>query len=144
MITTSPLDIASISSSVTAPCTGATSLFVGTTRDNFQGKKVVRLEYEAYEPMAKKEMSKLCSELRSKWSLHNIAIHHRLGLVEVTEASVVIAVSSPHRKASLEAVQFAIDKLKETVPIWKKEIYEEGGEEWKQNQECVWKQTNGT
>ena len=102
VITTSPLDVAAISSSVTAPCTGATSLFVGTTRDNFQGKKVVRLEYEAYEPMAKKEMAKLCKELRSKWSLHNIAIHHRLGLVKVTEASVIIAVSSPHRKESLE------------------------------------------
>ena len=102
VITTSPLDIAAISNSVTAPCTGATSLFVGTTRDNFQGKKVVRLEYEAYEPMAKKEMVKLCADLRSKWTLHNITIHHRLGLVQVTEASVVIAVSSPHRKESLE------------------------------------------
>jgi len=144
VITTAPLDVAAISSSVTDPCTGATSLFVGTTRDNFQGKKVVRLEYEAYEPMAKKEMAKLCKELRSRWSLHNIAIHHRLGLVKVTEASVIIAVSSPHRKESLEAVQFAIDKLKETVPIWKKEVYEEGGEEWKQNQECKWKEKSGS
>ena len=101
-MTTAPLDVGAISSSVTDPCTGATSLFVGTTRDNFQGKKVVRLEYEAYEPMAKKEMAKLCKELRSRWSLHKIAIHHRLGLVKVTEASVIIAVSSPHRKESLE------------------------------------------
>jgi len=145
VITTSPLDIGAISSSITAPCTGATSLFVGTTRDNFQGRKVVRLEYEAYEPMAKKEMYKLCSEVRTKWSsVHKIAIHHRIGLVKVTEASVVIAVSSPHRKESLEAVQFAIDRLKETVPIWKKEVYEEGEEQWKENQECSWKNKPGT
>ena len=85
--------------------TGATSIFVGTTRDNFAGKVVVRLEYEAYEQMAAKEMAKLCSELRQRWpSIHRIAVHHRLGVVDVTEASVVIAVSSPHRKESLEVI----------------------------------------
>ena len=102
-ITNNKLDVAAISASVTAQCTGATSLFVGTTRDNFQGKKVLRLEYEAYEGMARKELEKLCQEVRSKWpTVHKIAIHHRLGVVEVTEASVVIAVSSPHRQDSLE------------------------------------------
>jgi len=139
-ITPSQLDVGAISSSVTEVCTGATSLFVGTTRDNFQGKKVVRLEYEAYEGMARKELAKLCQEVRSKWpGIHKIAIHHRLGVVEVTQASVVIAVSSPHRRDSLEAVQFAIDKLKQTVPIWKKEIYAEGEDAWKENQECRWR-----
>ena len=102
-ITNNRLDVAAISASVTDPGTGATSLFVGTTRDNFQGRKVLRLEYEAYEGMARKELDKLCQQVRSKWpEVHKIAIHHRLGLVEVTEASVVIAVSSPHRKESLE------------------------------------------
>ena len=102
-ITNTRLDVAAISDSVTDQCTGATSLFVGTTRDNFQGKKVLRLEYEAYEGMARKELDKLCQLVRSKWpEVHKIAIHHRLGVVEVTEASVVIAVSSPHRKDSLE------------------------------------------
>ena len=102
-ITNNRLDVAAISASVTDPGTGATSLFVGTTRDNFQGRKVVRLEYEAYEGMARKELDKLCQQVRSKWpEVHKIAIHHRLGVVEVTEASVVIAVSSPHRKDSLE------------------------------------------
>lgn len=140
LVTHSPLDIGYISASVTAPSTGATSLFVGTTRDNFEGKKVVKLEYEAYQPMAIKELKKLCDELRSKWSsIHRIAIHHRLGEVKVTEASVVIAVSSPHRADSLEAVQHCIDRLKATVPIWKKEIYEEEtGGEWKENKECLW------
>ena len=103
VITPDPLDVGAISASVTDHSTGATSLFVGTTRDNFQGKVVVRLEYEAYEPMAKKEIAKICQELRQKWpGVHKIAVHHRLGLVEVKEASIVIAISSPHRKDSLE------------------------------------------
>ena len=102
-ITNNRLDVAAISASVTDPGTGATSLFVGTTRDNFQGRKVVRLEYEAYEGMARKQLLAICQELRTKWpDLHSIAIHHRLGLVEVTQASVVIAISSPHRKDALQ------------------------------------------
>lgn len=140
LVTYSTLDVGLISASVTSPCTGATSLFVGTTRDNFGGRKVVNLEYEAYEGMATKELAKLCVDLRSRWgNLHKIAIHHRLGEVKVTEASVVIAISSPHRKESLEAVHYCIDQLKATVPIWKKEIYEdEEGGTWKENQECSW------
>ena len=102
-LTQEPLDITAVSNSVTAPSTGATSLFVGTTRDNFEGKEVVRLEYEAYEGMARKQLLAICQELRTKWpDLHSIAIHHRLGLVEVTQASVVIAISSPHRKDALQ------------------------------------------
>ena len=135
-ITHDMLDVNQISKQVTEPCTGATSLFVGTTRDNFQGKKVIQLEYEAYVPMAKKKLVELCNRLRVKWSdLHHIAIYHRLGLVGPCEASVIIGISSAHRKASLEAVQFAIDELKATVPIWKKELYEDGSE-WKENKEC--------
>ena len=102
-LTQEPLDVGAISASVTAPSTGATSLFVGTTRDNFDGKEVVRLEYEAYEAMARKQLLAVCRELRSKWEdLHSIAIHHRLGLVEVKQASVVIAISSPHRKDAIQ------------------------------------------
>jgi len=135
-ITFDVLDINQVSKQVTEPCTGATSLFVGTTRDNFQGKKVIQLEYEAYVPMAKKKLNELCNRLRVKWSdLHHIAIYHRLGLVGPCEASVIIGISSAHRQASLEAVQFAIDELKATVPIWKKELYEDGSE-WKENKEC--------
>ena len=103
VITHNQLDIGAISSSVTDNNTGATSLFVGTTRDNFQGKAVIKLEYEAYQSMATKEIQKICDEIRGKWpDVHKIAVHHRLGVVEVREASVVIAVSSPHRKDSLE------------------------------------------
>ena len=103
MITHNQLDVAAISASVTDDCTGATSIFVGTTRDNFQGKKVVRLEYEAYEGMARRQLECLCQQVRAKWpAVHKVAIQHRLGVVEVCQASVVIAISSPHRKDSLE------------------------------------------
>lgn len=102
---------------------------------------MVLLEYEAYEAMALKTMNLICEEMRARWSdIKNIGIHHRLGTVPVKEASVVIAVSSPHRKSSLEAVHFAIDELKKSVPVWKKEQYAEGEgcSEWKENRECTW------
>lgn len=94
--------------------------------------------------MAIKAITKICDEMRVKWSeIKHIAIYHRLGIVPVKESSVIIAISSPHRNASLEAVQFAIDALKKSVPIWKKELYdEEQGMEgiWKENKECYWLQ----
>jgi len=113
----------------------------------------VRLEYEAYEPMAIAEIKKICDQLRGKWAIENIGVIHRLGLVPVKEASIVVAISSEHRRESLEAVHFAIDALKAAVPIWKKEVYA-GDQEltsnsdsgmadensaWKANQECFWK-----
>lgn len=135
-ITEKALDVQEISEKVTESSTGATSLFIGTTRDHFHGKKVLKLEYEAYVPMAKKKLKELCNSLRVKWpDLHHIGIYHRLGQVGPCEASVIIAISSAHRKESLEAVQFAIDELKASVPIWKKELYEDGSE-WKSNKEC--------
>lgn len=123
---------------VTHPSCGAVSLFIGTTRDNFEGKDVVQLAYEAYEEMADKEMRKLCAEARGKWNLKHIALHHRLGLVPVTESSIIVAVSSEHRRESLDAVSFLIDSLKAKVPIWKKELYHDGSSDWKRNKECVW------
>lgn len=102
--------------------------------------QVISLEYEAYENMALKEMGKICTELRVRWpSLKHIVIYHRLGIVPVSEVSVVIAASAPHRVAALESVNFAIDQLKSRVPIWKKEVYEKDliGE-WKANVECPW------
>lgn len=105
--------------------------------------KVVSLEYEAYDEMAKKEMASICFEIRQRWpEVKHIAMHHRLGLVPVKEASVVIAISSPHRKASLEALPFALDELKKSVPVWKKEFYKEqegeASSQWKENPECTW------
>lgn len=138
------LNVNSIYSEVVENSTGAVSLFVGTTRDNFEGKKVIRLEYEAFKPMACKEIKKICQNIREKWKVEHIAFHHRLGAVPVGEASVVIAVSSEHRVESLEAVQFGIDALKKSVPIWKKELYSEGAPEWKANKECLWTSKNKT
>ena len=97
-ITEEPLKVDEISAQVTDKSTGATSLFIGTTRDNFDGKKVIKLEYEAYTPMAKKKLKELCNRLRVKWEdLYHIAIYHRLGEVGPCEASVIIAISSAHR-----------------------------------------------
>uniref|UniRef100_A0A1B0CXZ7 Molybdopterin synthase catalytic subunit n=1 Tax=Lutzomyia longipalpis TaxID=7200 RepID=A0A1B0CXZ7_LUTLO len=120
------LVVSDVSDLVAHESCGAISLFVGTTRDNFEDKKVISLEYEAYEPMALKTMKKICQEIRSRWpDVKNIAIHHRLGEVPVKEASVVIAISSPHRKDGIDATAFAIEELKKQVPIWKKEQYSE-------------------
>ena len=132
------LSVDEASQLVISPLCGAVSLFVGTTRNNFEGKKVISLEYEAYLPMAENEIRKICSDVRQKWRVKHIAVFHQLGLVPVTEASVIIAVSSAHRAASLEAVSCAIDALKARVPIWKKEIYEESASSWKRNKECFW------
>ncbi|XP_069412671.1 molybdopterin synthase catalytic subunit isoform X2 [Ovis canadensis] len=136
--TSEKLSVDEVSQLVISPLCGAISLFVGTTRNNFEGKKVISLEYEAYLPMAENEIRKICSDIRQKWPVRHIAVFHRLGLVPVTEASVIIAVSSAHRAASLEAVSYAIDALKARVPIWKKEIYEESSSSWKRNKECFW------
>lgn len=111
---------------------GAISTFHGVVRDNSLGRKVLYLFYEAYPPMAIREMRKIEDEIRAKWDVIAVAITHRIGRVEIGEASVVIAVSSPHRRDSIEACHFAIDRLKQTVPIWKKE-YWEGGEIWIEN-----------
>ncbi|CAK6444100.1 unnamed protein product [Pipistrellus nathusii] len=135
--TAEKLSVEEVSQLVTSPLCGAVSLFVGTTRNHFEGKKVVSLEYEAYVPMAESEVRRICSDLRQKWPVRHIAVFHRLGLVPVAEASVVIAVSSAHRAASLGAVSYAIDALKASVPVWKKEIYEESSS-WKRNKECFW------
>ncbi|MFM7736572.1 MAG: molybdenum cofactor biosynthesis protein MoaE [Alphaproteobacteria bacterium] len=117
------------------PASGALVLFVGTTRDHNQGRRVERLEYEAYPGMAEREMEKIAEEARRRWPLQQVAIVHRTGVVPVGSASVAIAVSSAHRADAFEAARFAIDRLKEVVPIWKKEFFE-GGEVWIGDQCC--------
>jgi molybdopterin synthase catalytic subunit/molybdopterin converting factor small subunit len=108
---------------------GAIATFTGTTRAHSRGRAVVRLEYEAYEGMAEAEMERIAAELQERHSLIGVAIHHRVGVVGIGETSVVIAVSSAHRADALTACAEAIDFLKGTVPLWKKEVYV-GGEEW--------------
>jgi molybdopterin synthase catalytic subunit len=108
---------------------GAIATFVGTTRSRARGRDVIRLEYEAYEGMAEDAMAAIAAGLKERYDLHEVAIHHRVGVVEVGGTSVVIAVSAAHRADALAACRDAIDELKVRVPLWKKEIYE-GGEEW--------------
>lgn len=108
---------------------GAVALFVGTVRDHNSGRRVLHLEYEAYPAMAEVEMEKIEREAVRRFGVSRVAIVHRTGRLSIGEASVAIAVASPHRAEALEACRFAIDTLKATVPIWKKEFYE-GGEVW--------------
>ena len=105
---------------------GGIVTFVGTVRNQTKGKRVIRLEFESYAPMALKEMQKIAEEAVRRWPVLKISIHHRTGVLAIGEVPVVIAVACAHRKAAFEACQFAIDTLKETVPIWKKEFFEDG------------------
>jgi molybdopterin synthase catalytic subunit len=124
-----PLDVSAAIAEVQSPEAGAIATFVGTTRVHSRGRDVVHLDYEAYEGMAEKTMAELAAALKAKYELIEIAIHHRVGRVGIGDTSVVIAVSAPHRQDALAACAEAIDTLKVSVPLWKKEVYE-GGEEW--------------
>jgi molybdopterin synthase catalytic subunit len=124
-----PLSLEDVVAEVKTEDAGAIATFVGTTRRRSRGRDVLHLEYEAYQGMAEQVMAELASALKAKHELCEVAIHHRIGRVDIGETSVVIAVSAPHRAAALTACHEAIDELKVTVPLWKKEVYE-GGEEW--------------
>lgn len=105
---------------------GGIVTFIGTVRNNTKGRAVQRLEFEAYVPMAISEMRKIALQAAEKWPVQKIAIHHRIGPLEIGGIAVIIAVATPHRKAAFAACEYTIDTLKETVPIWKKEIFEDG------------------
>jgi molybdopterin synthase catalytic subunit len=124
-----PLDVAAVLREVEDRGAGAIASFVGTVRGHSRGRDVEHLEYEAYEEMAEPMLTRLGETLTERHGLCAVAIHHRLGRVEIGEASVVIAVSAPHRSAALDACREAIETLKTTIPLWKKEVYT-GGEEW--------------
>jgi molybdopterin synthase catalytic subunit len=124
-----PLSLDAVVSEVRDVEAGALATFVGTTRRHSRGREVLHLEYEAYEGMAEQVMADLAAELSRRHELCKVAIHHRVGRVEIGETSVVIAVSASHRSPALSACREAIDELKVTVPLWKKEVYV-GGEEW--------------
>jgi molybdopterin synthase catalytic subunit len=111
------------------PAAGGIVHFIGTVRNRTRGQRVLRLEFEAYKPMAVSEMRKIAELAIKTFGVLKISIHHRIGVLNVGEIPVIIAASSPHRKAAFEACQFCIDTLKETVPIWKKEVFE-NGETW--------------
>ena len=125
-ILNTPLDPKACEQFVADPGVGGIVAFIGTVRNQTKGKPVVRLEFEAFEPMAISEMRKIAENIVDQWSATKVSMHHRVGNLAIKEIAVVIAVATPHRKAAFEACQYAIDTLKETVPIWKKEIFEDG------------------
>jgi molybdopterin synthase catalytic subunit/molybdopterin converting factor small subunit len=124
-----PLELDAVVRAVADTRAGAIATFTGTTRIHSRGRTVQYLEYEAYPEMAEDVMAQIGARLREQYDLCAVAIHHRVGRVDIGEPTVVIAVSAPHRAAALAACAVAIDTLKEIVPVWKKEVYE-GGEEW--------------
>ncbi|PTQ99878.1 molybdopterin synthase subunit MoaE [Mucilaginibacter yixingensis] len=126
ILTHQPLDINACIAHVMAPDCGGIDVFIGTVRNATKGRPVLRLEFEAYEPMALSEMKRLADRALQQWPVQRIAIHHRVGTLEVGEVPVIIAVAAAHRDAAFEACRFLIDTLKQTVPIWKKEVFEDG------------------
>lgn len=128
-LTRAPIAFDALLAEVASPAAGAVAHFLGTVRNHNQGRRVLFLEYEAYEPMALREMQAIADQVRVRWPVERVALVHRLGRLEIGEASVAIAVSSPHRGTAFDACRWAIDTLKSTVPIWKKEHFE-GGEVW--------------
>ena len=128
-LTEKTLDPDGITAKVRRDTNGAVVTFLGTTRDNFEGKTVVTLEYEAFDEMAEKKLEEVRQELMAEFGLEQIAISHRIGIVGIGEISLVVAVGSPHRKEAFIACHKAVDRIKEVVPIWKKEYFQ-GGEVW--------------
>jgi molybdopterin synthase catalytic subunit len=128
-LTRQPIRLQELIDSVATPEAGAIATFIGTTRNNNEGRRVIALDYDAYEEMAEAELARLGAEAQKRWPIERIAIVHRLGPVQIGEASVAITVSAGHRQPAFEACRFAIEEIKKTVPIWKKEVFE-GGEVW--------------
>jgi molybdopterin synthase catalytic subunit len=129
-ITTEPIDTEKLLGQMSSPQAGAVVLFLGTTREFTAGRQTASLDYECYPEMARDQLTRLESEARRRWPLVDCAIVHRVGHLELGEASVVIAVSTRHRQAAFEAGQWLIDTLKQVVPIWKKENWADGQSQW--------------
>ena len=129
LITNDPISIEKVTDKVVRREAGAINTFIGTVRELTKGKKTLYLEYDAYESMAEKKLAQIGDEIKVKWPDAVVAITHRIGRLEISDIAVVIAVSTPHRAHSYEASRYAIERIKEIVPIWKKEHWEDG-EEW--------------
>ena len=128
-ITADPLDPQPFIEHVRRDESGAVALFLGVVRNTNLGRRVLHLEYDAYPQMAEKKLREIAEEIMTRWPISDIAIAHRTGHLEVGETSLVVVVSSPHRREAFEACQHAVDRIKEVAPIWKKEVWE-GGEAW--------------
>lgn len=129
-ITDETITEAQVREVVESPDSGAVVLFLGTVRNNTDGRQVKHLEYDAYEPMAEKKMAEIGQEILEKWGITRVAIIHRVGKLEIGEVSVAVGVASPHRKDGFEACKYAMDRLKQIVPIWKREVWLDGDAEW--------------
>jgi molybdopterin synthase catalytic subunit len=125
-LTEEPLDIPACIDWVMSPQCGGIDVFIGTVRNATKGKAVLRLEFEAYAKMALKEMQKIAEQAQAQWPIEKILLHHRTGVLQVGEVPVIIAAAAAHRDAAFDACRYIIDTLKQTVPIWKKEIFEDG------------------
>jgi molybdopterin synthase catalytic subunit len=134
-ITQEPIDIKAMEAKVAGASNGAVLTFVGQVRNHSRQRKVAYLEYNAYVPMAEKQMQKIAAEAKQRWGV-DVAIEHRIGRIELQEASVVICIGSPHRAEAFEACRYCIDTLKETVPIWKKEVCPDGAF-WIEGEEAI-------
>ncbi|TGE21357.1 molybdenum cofactor biosynthesis protein MoaE [Hymenobacter aquaticus] len=126
-LTDQPIDVAAVLASVQDDGAGAVNTFIGTVRNQSTGRRVVRLDYEAYDAMALKQMQRVAEQAQEKWPmLRQVAVTHRKGRLDIGDVAVVVAVSTPHRADSFAACQYIIDTIKQVVPIWKKEEYEDG------------------
>jgi molybdopterin synthase catalytic subunit len=128
-VTSDVLDPVALSALVSRPEAGAVVLFSGIVRDNNLGRRVEHLEYDAYPPLAERTLAEIAAEVRAQWDLTEVAIHHRIGRLEIGEASLLVAVSAPHRADAFHACHHCVDRVKQRVPVWKKEVWE-GGESW--------------
>jgi molybdopterin synthase catalytic subunit len=129
-VTTDPLNVQQVNDLVKRPTDGAVVAFDGIVRNNFDGRPVHYLEYEAYAAMAEKKLAEIGAEVRQKFAVGEIAMMHRIGRLEIGESSIVIAVAAPHRHAAFEACAYAMDRVKAEVPVWKKEFFADGADHW--------------
>jgi molybdopterin synthase catalytic subunit len=135
-ITTDAIDMAAVAAAVEDPAAGAIVTFAGTTRNETHGRPVVSLTYEAYPEMAVPKMEEIAARAREEFEILSVAAVHRIATLGIGEVSIGIAVSAPHRPAAFEACRFVIDEIKRDVPVWKKEVFADGSEEWVHPGEC--------
>ena len=131
-VTTEPLDVQQVHDLVKSPADGAVVTFDGIVRNNFDGREVRYLEYEAYAAMAEKKMADIAAEMQSKFAVGDVAMVHRIGRLEIGESSILIAVAAPHRQPAFEACAYGMDRVKQEVPVWKKEFFADGESHWVQ------------
>jgi molybdopterin synthase catalytic subunit len=129
LVTAAPLNAPALSAQLAMPESGAVVQFLGIVRNNNLGRQVQYLEYDAYPPLALRTMREIAADARARWEVTEIAIHHRTGRLEIGEASLLVVASAPHRAEAFAACAYCVDRVKEIVPVWKKEVWE-NGESW--------------